>query len=608
MNERKQSQALSRQAMLREALAKKPTTAGGPQGIPVQKLLVQVEDKSINKTVTQRTVRGRKVNRFSSKNRPERVGVSIKRKPFVPPDFKLHVTPDWFTKDQNVDVSIIVPCFKSREEIQKQIESWDLKDDGLTKEIIYVDDCCPQKTYQAILESWEKRKSELNGTVGKIVFTGRNAGFSNACNTGFKFARGEYVIFLNADTTVTPNWIKPMYDCFVNKEVGIVGNLHMRSENTIDSCGSEWDWGQGAFLHAGKHIYKKKQLLRPYTLETAPPDLLTTHEVEMVTGACFMMPSILFQKIKGFDTEYRIGYWEDADLCMRVHAHGEKILFTPNSKIYHKGGHTHTAAHAFMLENRNLFHRKWVSTKIIQGYLDGNRSKSATFQVDPKSVVVYTAITNKTNDYDNLKEQPPNTRSVDFVAFLEAPQESKTWESRQINKNFPDPNRNAKIHKVLSHRYFPDKLYSLWIDGSVTIDFPFSVERLIEMYLSDCDLALFKHSERNCIYQEANICIQRKLDDTQTIRDQIQRYTKNGYPTNNGLGECTVLLRRHTDQIKAFNEAWWSEIQNGSKRDQISFSYLTHKMGVKFKYFPGHLRAENYLFRRDFHKKQSRIK
>lgn len=612
MRERKQSQGLSRNELIKKAHAQKPSH---DINLPIGRLLSQVGDKAkstnnieAQRVVRGRTVRGRKKHKYVKENRPNKVVAQITRKSFEPPDQRIHETPDWFTKNEKVDVSIIVPCFKSRNEIIEQIKSWDLQDDGLTKEIIYVDDCCPQKSYQAILESWEKRKSELLGPIGKIVITGRNAGFANACNSGFKVAKGEYVIFLNADTTVTKNWIKPMYDCFKNdKEIGIVGNLHLRHDDVIDSCGSEWDWGQGAFLHVGKHIHKKKHLLKPYKLSNAPKDLLDPHEVEMVTGACIMLPSLLFQTLQGFDTEYRIGYWEDADLSMKVHAHGKKVFFTPHSIIYHKGGHTHSAAHAFSNENRNLFHKKWVATKIIQGYLSDNKpSFSKNLQVDSKSVVVYTAITNQTNDYDDLKEQPNNTRGVDFVAFLESPVISKTWECRSMQKISPDPNRNAKKYKILSHHYFPNKQYSLWIDGSVLIEFPFSVEKLIELYLVDADLALFKHSERHCLYQEANICMQRKLDDPEIIKQQIQRYTQEGHPSNWGLGECTILLRRHTNQIKNFNEAWWEEIQKGSKRDQISFPYLLRKMDIQFKYFPGHLRAQNYLFKRDFHKKQRR--
>lgn len=45
---------------------------------------------------------------------------------------------------------------------------------------------------------------------------------------------------------------------------------------------------------------KKKHLTRAYTLDTAPPEILQPHEVEMVTGACFMMPSILFFETQWF--------------------------------------------------------------------------------------------------------------------------------------------------------------------------------------------------------------------------------------------------------------------------------------------------------------------
>jgi hypothetical protein len=144
------------------------------------------------------------------------------------------------------------------------------------------------------------------------------------------------------------------------------------------------------------------------------------------------------------------------------------------------------------------------------------------------------------------------------------------------------------------------------MDGSVKMVFHFGVKRLIDLYLDDCDLALFKHSERHCIYEEAAICMQRRLDDPEIIKKQIEKYTKEGYPANIGLCECPILLRRHSNKIIDFNEAWWEEIKNGSKRDQISFNYIARKVNLKYKFFPGHLRMRNYLFSRDNHKKHKR--
>ena len=225
-------------------------------------------------------------------------------------------------------------------------------------------------------------------------------------------------------------------------------------------------------------------------------------------------------------------------------------------------------------------------------------------RIDPDSIVIYTAIT---GHYDTLKEQPARaTKGVELVAFVDenkATRETK-WQRRIAHRGFADQKRNAKIHKILSHVYFPRKTYSLWIDGSVTINFPFPIEQLISEYLADCDLALFKHYRRTCVYQEAGVALHRRLDDPMTIHRQIETYTRNGYPANAGLSECCVLLRRHTDAIKEFNEAWWEEICRGSVRDQISFDCVARRCGLKYRYFPGSVEQPDSLFLRQFHRNQ----
>ncbi len=590
------------QDKLRQALDKKPTMSHlNTRGIPAETLNKQLSNLPENKQrLIQKRVRNPKNNkRFA--NRPTKVVSSVRREPFNAPIAKVVPTPDWFTSVGQVDVSIIVPMYRSKEYIEDQIRKWPLEDDGLTKEIIYVDDNCPDRSHRYIVEAWKKRKDELKTPVGKIVMHNRNGGFAPACNAGAREASGTHLIFLNADTVVHPNWIKPMYDLFKDESIGIVGNLHLKMGSTkIDSLGSEWDWKQRAFLHVGRHIYKKKPLNEPFRLESVPPDLMQVRDVEMVTGACFMIPKAIFNEIGQFDTEYRIGYWEDSDICMKAHMHGYRVVCQPASVIEHKVGHAQVGYHSHMVENQRVFERKWIDTKIFEGFLSGNEKKR--IRVNKSSIVVYTSVT---NGYDNLKEQRDSAREgIKFIAFTDEPQESKTWDIQPAWKEFTDPNRNAKIHKILSHKFFPDHAYSLWMDGSVRIQFPFGVERLAEIYLSDHDMAIFKHPERNCLYQEANTCINRNLDNKDIIRQQIQRYTKEGYPPNAGLVEATIILRRHSPKMVEFNEAWWEEIKNGSKRDQISFNYVAKKVGITWRYFPGDLRTPNSLFRVDNHKKR----
>jgi Protein of unknown function (DUF616) len=209
------------------------------------------------------------------------------------------------------------------------------------------------------------------------------------------------------------------------------------------------------------------------------------------------------------------------------------------------------------------------------------------------SFIVYTAIT---GNYDLLQDPPEEVcDGVKFVAFMENPIASRRWEIRPLEKVHDDPRRCARFYKLLSHYVLPEAEFSLWIDGSIDLIMPFSVTNLTD-YLLDADLTTFEHSSRCCIYQEACECLKRSLDDSRVIYEQVQRYTQQGYPANLGLVEAGVLLRRHSDQIKAFNEVWWKEIQNGSRRDQLSFNYVAHQLRLRYNFFPNNIR-KNGMFR-----------
>lgn len=206
-------------------------------------------------------------------------------------------------------------------------------------------------------------------------------------------------------------------------------------------------------------------------------------------------------------------------------------------------------------------------------------------------LAVYTAIT---NGYDQLSDKQHPCQAK-FVAFTDSNTKSKLWEIRPCCQEYKDPNRNAKKHKILSHEYLPDVEYSLWIDG--TVHLLTSANYLVRHYLKEADLVVFKHPTRDCLYAEAQVCQDKNLDDPAVIQQQVDRYKAAGYPENNGLVEATIILRRHNESVKKFNELWWQEIQNGSRRDQISFNYVAKQTGIKLGYFDGYLTRRKMLTR-----------
>jgi hypothetical protein len=200
-------------------------------------------------------------------------------------------------------------------------------------------------------------------------------------------------------------------------------------------------------------------------------------------------------------------------------------------------------------------------------------------------LVVYTAIS---AGYDQLKSVPEAWRKqARFVAFLEEPQPGFGWEFQPLPKIFDDHCRNAKIPKILPHFYFPKTRYSLWIDGALQITSALPLGQWVPAYLREHDLAMFSNDHYQCLYDEALMCSRSGLDYFEVINNQINRYREEGYPANNGLVDCGVLLRRHTAKMNRFNERWYREIVTGSRRDQLSFNYVAWKLGLKYQLMPG---------------------
>lgn len=197
-----------------------------------------------------------------------------------------------------------------------------------------------------------------------------------------------------------------------------------------------------------------------------------------------------------------------------------------------------------------------------------------------KRMVIYTAIF---GDYDNLSD-PPYSNECDFVCFTDNQKlQSNVYKIVVGPSNYLDPRKSAKIYKIRPDLFLQEYDYSVWIDGSVVIKdkkFYKFAYKIIKKY----DMAFLKHPDRNCLYNEADACINLQKDDAQKIIKQTERYKKDNYPTRNGLIAGGVIFRNNKSRkVQEINENWWDEIMQGSIRDQLSFNYVAWKNN--FKYF-----------------------
>jgi GT2 family glycosyltransferase len=187
-------------------------------------------------------------------------------------------------------------------------------------------------------------KFDING---QLIINKENRGFGPANNQGAKLAYGIYLCFLNNDTIPTKGWLGEMVKLIESDpKIGVVGNKLLHP-------------GRGTIQHAGvyehesgtpDHLYFGK----PYDY----PDANKVKEYFAVTGACFLTPKRLFLEMRGFDEGYRNGY-EDIDYCNRVKQKGYKIMYTPESVVYHYESRTE-GRYDNESANWNRYMGRWV--------------------------------------------------------------------------------------------------------------------------------------------------------------------------------------------------------------------------------------------------------
>ena len=110
---------------------------------------------------------------------------------------------------------------------------------------------------------------------------------------------------------------------------------------------------------------------------------------------------------------------------------------------------------------------------------------------------------------------------------------------------------------------------------------------VIDTYLKDTDIAVFKHPERDCIYIEGNFVKQIGFDHSNLLEEQLDFYENMCYPSHNGLYELPVRVQRNTNLTQCMGWKWWEQICMFSSRDQISFPFVCHQLGIKPSILPG---------------------
>jgi O-antigen biosynthesis protein len=220
------------------------------------------------------------------------------------------------TRDTSVAVSFVIPLFNCLAHTRDCLQSLEATlPAGLEYQIVFVDDGSTDGTRE-----WLGQLSATKGDV-TVLLNEKNLGFAASCNRAAAEASGEILFFLNNDLVLLPHWFEPIYRILrERRDAAVVGNIQ-RSAATraVDHTGV-------SFNHKAKP---------EHDVHLSWGDRLRGfREVAAVTGACFGIQTVQWERLGGFDEGYVNG-GEDIDLCLRARAAGFRNYVATRSIVLH---------------------------------------------------------------------------------------------------------------------------------------------------------------------------------------------------------------------------------------------------------------------------------
>lgn len=145
----------------------------------------------------------------------------------------------------------------------------------------------------------------------------------------------ENVYFLNPDTYVRPGAVGALENFIrASPKIGIVGSSLENPDGTIRASGFHFPTLWREFFGAARISFFAR-FFPSTTVRISGID--GAQRVDWVTGASFMMPRVLIQKIGLMDARYFL-YFEEVDLMARVGKAGYEIWHVPESRVVHLQG------------------------------------------------------------------------------------------------------------------------------------------------------------------------------------------------------------------------------------------------------------------------------
>lgn len=168
----------------------------------------------------------------------------------------------------------------------------------------------------------------------RIVENRGNVGYGRGNNAAAKLARGAYLLIVNPDNVLPRDGAEKMM-------------AYLESQDDVGVVGPALVYPDGIIRPSARPFPKMMDLIQKRlfpsrwheTFKASMDDMLKKEavDVDWLVGACLLMKTEFYRSLGGFDERFFL-FFEDIDLCRRIHATGKRVVYLPQIKVLDRKG------------------------------------------------------------------------------------------------------------------------------------------------------------------------------------------------------------------------------------------------------------------------------
>lgn len=227
-------------------------------------------------------------------------------------------------------MSIVIPSYNTKDILIKCVRSIEKHSSVSPIELIIIDDCSEDGSFEAVKTEFPEAMVERNET---------NIGFVRTVNRGLRKSNGDYILILNSDTLFTEDSLTKMIDFMKkNPACGVAGCKICYPDGQI-----QYTCARGR-VSPITHIFE--QLYLSNLFPRSPlfgKELLSfwdhadSREVDVLSGTFLMLRRECLEDIGLLDERFE-AFCEDIDICYRAKMAGWQVMYFAGTQVTHFSG------------------------------------------------------------------------------------------------------------------------------------------------------------------------------------------------------------------------------------------------------------------------------